>query len=124
MIDEIQFSERGAHPTQFEQRLLATIAEESSVGAVGWRLVQRFGPEVGAAALAIVLDEIGGGLRFIPQRAEFFQRLWRRERDRLIVELAARGEWSHSDLSRMFGISRTRVTRIITGKASRRPPER
>lgn len=117
MIDEIQFSERGDGPTQFEQRLLATIVDQSDVGAIGWRLVQQFGPEIGAAALATILDEIGGGLRYIPHRSEFFQRIWRSERNRLLVELDARGGWSRGELGRMFGISRARVSRIIATQA-------
>ncbi|MBB5885478.1 hypothetical protein DYQ93_11385 [Xanthomonas sp. LMG 8992] len=114
MIDEIQFSAKGArNTTAFEQRLLATVQGDSVWGVIAGRLVKELGPQIAADVMAILLDEAGGGKVYVPHRKQFFERLWREERDALICAMAARPDWSYADIARSFGINRGRVRSIV-----------
>lgn len=114
MIDGIEFSGPGEAPTDFEQRLLTTIQEPTAMGALAARLLREVGPEAATRMLAIVLDEIGGGKVCLPQRRQYFQRLWYAERNTIIESLGSRPDWTQADIARQMGISRTRVQRILS----------
>jgi transcriptional regulator of acetoin/glycerol metabolism len=119
VIDEIQFSEMGKPVTVFEQRLLATVVDPSAIGALAVRLVREHGPQVGAQALATVLDELGPGRVYVPARGDYFRRLWVEERDQLINSLAARPDWPVAEIAGTLGVDRSTVWRVINRNRAR-----
>lgn len=112
MIEGIEFSDRGQMPTEFELRLLERASGSAAWVMVGKRLIAEFGREIGAKALAVVLDEVGGEKPHIPHRRHLFEALWREERDLLIVDLASRDDWSFAAIGRALGVSRVYVKRL------------
>lgn len=112
MIDGIEFSDRGEAPTEFELKLLERATGSAAWVMVGKRLVSELGPELGVRALVLVLDEVGGEKPHIPHRRHMFEALWREERDRLIVDLASREDWSFAAIGRALGVSRVYVKRL------------
>lgn len=112
MIEGIEFSDRGDAPTEFELRLLERAEGSAAWVMVGKRLIAEFGREIGAKALAVVLDEVGGEKPHIPHRRHLFESLWREERDLLIVDLASREDWSFAAIGRALGVSRVYVKRL------------
>jgi transcriptional regulator of acetoin/glycerol metabolism len=119
VIDEIQFSDMGKPVTVFEQRLLATVRDRSPVGALAMRLLRELGPQAGATALAVVLDELGPGRVYVPPRGEYFRRLWAEERDQLIDSLAARPDWTIGEIAKSLGVNRSTVWRVLNRRRVR-----
>lgn len=106
------FSRRGEKPTQLELALVAsTPVEASGDGVALWLGIAQL---IGAAALAIVLDEAGGEKLHVPTRVNFFGALYRRQRDRIILERRASGE-SLEAVGRDFGLTAARVSQIALG---------
>lgn len=120
MIEGIEFSEKGAQPSDFERKLLAESRSESPWLSVARRLVRDLGADVGALALVAVLDEVGGEKLHVSTRRHFFESLWRIERDKLIRDLSTRPDWNQADIARALGLSREYVRRVI----EKTPPQR
>lgn len=99
MIDRPEFSAAGDRPTAFEVDVLARTTVEGDLVLLGKRLMQELGAEAGAAALAILLEELGEAKVTIPQRKGFWPRLWRQERRDLVLALSARPDWSDRDIA-------------------------
>lgn len=119
MIDGIEFSERGNPPTAFEVEQLRKADPFAPYIHVAHRLMRDLGDAAGAKAFAILLDELGGEKAKLPVRHRFFRRLWRAERDLLILTLATRPDWCTADIGRLLGISRATVTAVVrTGGAA------
>lgn len=114
MIEEIHFSDRGEALTEFERRLLAQSNSSSVWLQIARRSMLELGVEHGARAIAIFLDEVGSEVLRVPDRKCFFRALWRLERDRLIVDLAARPDWSHTDIGAALGVSKQYVSKVVS----------
>jgi hypothetical protein len=120
VIEEIRFSDRSESVTDFEQRLLAQSRSSSVWLQIARRAMQELGVASGSRALAIFLDEVGGEVLRVPDRKCFFRALWRLERDRLIVDLAARPDWTYPDIGAALGVSKQYVSKVV-GRQPRVP---
>lgn len=109
-----EFSRRGEAPTAYETALLAEAASSPGIDDV-WVLIAT---RIGANALAVVLDEIGGEKPHVPTRDAFFAELARRKRNERIVELLGSGK-SRQEVARLFGITAETVRKVIV--ATRHP---
>lgn len=113
------FGRHGDAPTEFEVALLARSQD------IDDRWVS-IGKRIGAAALFVVLEELGGlGTFSAPSRETFVMRLYRPQRDAEIRELV-NGGVDRGEIARTYGISRTavekaehRVLRRDAGKPDR-----
>lgn len=112
MSELVRFSRPGDPPTEFERELLARADSESSWVAIGQRLMRELGPEVGANAWAIVMDEIGRQHLFVPARRTQFEALWRDERNSLILALCARPDWTIAEIARHLGVTQHLVRQV------------
>lgn len=115
MIDGIEFSARGSRLTRFERQLLTCTRSRAAWVQVAQRLVVALGPDAGAQAFALVLDELGGERVYVPERRAFFVGLWRDDRDAMILDLASRGPgaWSKTDIANALGVSRQYVGKVL-----------
>jgi hypothetical protein len=107
---------RGETPTEYEHQLFAAIDDPYPVSP--WAMI---GKRLGIAALAVVLDEVGGGKVYVPTRKTFFQELAAARRDARIGELLAKG-MPMRDVARHVGLSPGRICAIA--KAFRATPQR
>jgi hypothetical protein len=104
------FSRRGDAPTAYEVTLLNEAAQRAAVDSV-WIIIAA---RIGADALAVVLDEIGGEKVSVPTREGFFRALHEPVRDARIAELLARGVPGRV-IAEQTGISPGRVSQIAAG---------
>jgi len=119
VIDGIDFSERGQAPTAFEVDQLRKANPMAPYIHVAHRLMRDLGDVAGAQAFAILLDELGGEKAKLPVRHRFFRRLWRCERDELILTLHTRPDWTPTDIGKLLGVSRATVSAVVrTGGAA------
>lgn len=117
MIEGIEFSDRGDALTEFEVKLLSTAKSDSPWVCVAQRLFRELGATAGSAALAVILDELGGEKVYVTPRRSFFERLWGIERDALICVLAIRrDDWNFAEIARHLGVSREYVRKVVAGK--------
>jgi len=66
--------------------------------------------KIGADALAVVLDEIGGGGRvYLPSRANFFAELFRPVRQETVLRLKREQKLNGPEIARLLGISERTV---------------
>ena len=116
-------SRRGEPPTMLERELLAAAAAERNVRSI-WVVI---GGRIGANALAVVMDELGGAQCKAPKREAFFARLGRARIWARICELRAQ-RLPVDQIAAATGVSvRTvsralRAGRLAASQASPRPP--
>ncbi|MCD7096951.1 hypothetical protein [Stenotrophomonas sp. MMGLT7] len=112
MIEGITFSGTGDRVTDLEIKLLAQYEGKWALGTLGRRLIETLGAQVGAQALAIMLDELGPDRVYIAKREQFFGALWRQQRDDLIRSMRANG-YAIGEITQMLGIARSTANRAI-----------
>ena len=119
MIDGVEFSESGEAPTDFERRLIAQSESMTHWLVIARRLIAELGETAGLHAMCVLLDELGGEKIHIPRRRHLFVRLWRRERDGLIRQLAQPGSgWTINELAEHFGVSQPYASRVARDTAA------
>ena len=105
-----KFSAPGEALTAFELQLLA------NAKAGGWAAL---GQRIGPAALAVLLEELGGTKQYIPARAGFFEQLYRQERD-AEIRAALEGGEPQAKVASRYRISQSRVSCIGRAGAARK----
>lgn len=96
-----RFSRVGEMPTAEELELLK-LSDDA------WaRLGRRIGPE----ALMVLLEELGGLRPHVPDRADFFRRLFRPLRDRMVLDALGTGV-PQGEVARRLRMSQAQVSRI------------
>lgn len=100
------FGKQGTPPTEFEQALLAR-SEDVEDRWVG------IGKRIGAHALFVVLEDLGGtGTISAPTRETFVMRLYQTVRDAEIMDLDRAGV-DRREIARTYGVTTQAVGKII-----------
>lgn len=102
----MHFSKMGEPCTELEKHLLlsADIADPNN----SHELLIAAGKKIGADALAVVLDEMGGSHVFMPKRYSFFAELYRPLRVTIVLDLRKQG-YSGREIAERLGISERTV---------------
>lgn len=114
MAADPKFSDPNARPTPFEVELLASTPETAT-----W---VRIGKIIGAEALTVILNELGGGHAYVPARAGFFRTLHQRAEHRRIAHRVSQGNLSLGKAAKVEGRSKSMVGKIVRRVGKARPP--
>lgn len=109
------FGRPGDPPTDFETALLARTADSDD----RWVAI---GKRIGAKALFVVLDELGGlGTFSAPSRETFVMRLYRPVRDAEIADLVAGGA-DKREVAKVYHLTRQAVDEAMVRSLKRLAP--
>lgn len=112
-MNDCRFSGVGDPPTVFEEQLLSCADQEDL-----WVLI---GQRIGARALFILFDEIGGEKVNVPKREVFQQRLYRPLRDAMVRALSREQHLNNSEIAQRTGLSRQTVGVILAQSGAPHP---
>lgn len=115
VADDPKFSEPNHGPTAFEVELLARAPEAATATWV------RIGQLIGAEALTVILNELGGGHVYVPARAGFFRALHQRAEHRRIAHQVRTSKLSLGKTANAEKLSKSMVRKIVRKVGTARP---